>query len=91
MSHELKSGVYVDVENMARNGGYGMRYDVLREVATRGSAEALRLNAYVAFDYARAQTDPVYRANAFNFHSALKDFGYKVIQKAVKWFTDEAG
>ena len=91
MSHELKSGVYVDVENMARNGGYGMRYDVLREFAARGAAEAVRLNAYVAFDYARAQTDPVYRANAFNFHSALRDFGYKVVQKPVKWFADESG
>ena len=91
MSHDVKVGVYVDVENMARNGGYGMRYDVLREFATRGESNAIRLNAYVAFDYARAQTDPVYRANAFNFHSALRDFGYKVIQKAVKWFTDDSG
>lgn len=88
---ETKVGVYVDVENTARNGGYGMRYDVLREFAARGGAEAVRLNAYVAFDYSRAQTDPQYRANAFNFHSALRDFGFKVIQKAVKWYTDEAG
>ena len=86
-----KVGVYVDVENIARNGGYGMRYDVLREFASRGGGDPVRLNAYVAFDYARAQSDSQYRANAFNFHSALRDFGFKVIQKSVKWFTDESG
>lgn len=91
MESDTKVGVYVDVENMARNGGYGMRYDVLREFAARGGAEPVRLNAYVAFDYGRAQTDPQYRDNAYNFHSALRDFGYKVIQKPVKWFTDESG
>ncbi|MBI1358169.1 MAG: NYN domain-containing protein [Acidobacteria bacterium] len=91
MSSELRVGVYVDVENMARNGGYGMRYDVLREFAARGNADPVRLNAYVAFDYARSQTDQQYRDNAFNFHSALRDFGYKVIQKPVKWYVDESG
>ncbi len=91
MGGNTKVGVYVDVENMARNGGYGMRYDVLREFATRDGAEPVRLNAYVAFDYGRAQTDQQYRDNAYNFHNALRDFGYKVIQKAVKWYKDEAG
>ena len=91
MATETKIGVYVDVENIARNGGYGMRYDVLREFAARGGAEPVRLNAYVAFDYARAQTDPVYRDNASNFHSAMRDFGYKVVQKPVRWTVDESG
>jgi uncharacterized LabA/DUF88 family protein len=91
MAIDTKVGVYVDVENMARNGGYGMRYDILREFAARGGADPVRLNAYVAFDYGRAQNDQQYRENAFNFHSALRDFGYKVIQKPVKWFTDESG
>ena len=84
-------GVYVDVENMARNGGYGMRYDVLREFSSRGSGEAVRLNAYVAFDDQRARSDEQYRQNAYSFHSALRDFGYKVIQKPVRWYYDEAG
>jgi uncharacterized LabA/DUF88 family protein len=91
MRSDTKVGVYVDVENMARNGGYGMRYDILREFASRGGADPVRLNAYVAFDYARSQADSSYRDNAFNFHSALRDFGYKVIQKPVKWYTDESG
>ncbi|MCC7358772.1 MAG: NYN domain-containing protein [Anaerolineales bacterium] len=84
-------GVYVDVANLTRNGGYGMRYEVLREFACRGSAEPVRLNAYVSFDADRSESDNVYRDAQYGFYSLLRDFGYKVIQKNVKWYADEAG
>lgn len=84
-------GVYIDVANMTRNGGYGMRYEVLREFACRGQAEPVRLNAYVSFDADRSEIDPPYREGQHGFYSLLRDFGYKVIQKNVKWYTDESG
>jgi uncharacterized LabA/DUF88 family protein len=84
-------GVYIDVANMTRNGGYGMRYEVLREFACRGQAEPVRLNAYVSFDADRSESDPTYREGQQGFYSLLRDFGYKVIQKNVKWYTDESG
>lgn len=87
----IKVGVYVDVSNMYRNGGQKMRYDVLREFACRGSAEPVRLNAYVSFDARRAAKDVDYQSGAMSFHSALRDLGYKVIVKEVKWFQDESG
>ncbi|MCW5852632.1 MAG: NYN domain-containing protein [Anaerolineae bacterium] len=86
-----KVGVYVDVANLARNGGYGMRYDVLREFACRGNAEPVRLNAYVSFDADRAEWDQTYRDGQYGFYDVLRDFGYKVIQKTVKWYIDENG
>lgn len=87
----LKVGLYVDVANLTLNGGRGMRYDVLREFACRGGGEPVRLNAYVSFDAERAGADGVYRAGQEGFHSALRDFGFKVIRKSVKWYTDESG
>ncbi len=87
----IKVGVYVDVANLARNGGYGMRYDVLREFACRGNAEPVRLNAYVGFDADRADKDTGYRDAQYGFFSLLRDFGYKVIQKNVRWYVDENG
>ena len=84
-------GLYVDVANLARNGGYGMHYDILREFACRGDAEPIRLNAYVSFDGDRAEYDSAYRKGQEGFYSLLRDFGYKVIQKNVKWYTDEDG
>ncbi|MGA7875285.1 MAG: NYN domain-containing protein, partial [Desulfoferrobacter sp.] len=86
-----KVGVYVDAANLARNGGYGMRYDVLREFACRGNADPVRLNAYVTFDAERAEQDTTYKQGQFDFYSLLRDFGFKVIQKNVKWYTDESG
>lgn len=87
----LRAGVYVDVENTTRNGGRGMRFDVLREFACRDGADALRLNAYLAFNEERARHDPIYRNNATGFHFAMRSVGFKVIEKPVQWFTNEDG
>ena len=86
-----KVGVYVDVSNVAMNGGYGMHYDVLREFASRSNGIAMRLNAYVPYDEDRAKRDQEYFKKSNNFQSLLRDFGYKVIVKQVRWFTDEDG
>ncbi len=84
-------GVYVDVSNLTMNGGYGMRYEVLREFACRNGARPVRLNAYVSYDEQRAKTDNDYRDGQRRFHSALRDMGFKVIRKVTKWYTDETG
>src|SRR3989304_7399161 len=78
-------GLYIDVANITRNGGYGMRFDVLRDFACRDNGEPIRLNAYVAYDEERARTDHDYRDRTFNFHSTLRDYGYKVIGKNGPW------
>jgi uncharacterized LabA/DUF88 family protein len=84
-------GVYVDVENVARTGGRGMRFDTLREYACRDGGEAIRLNAYLAFDEERAEYDADYRGRATRYHFALRDVGFKVIEKPVQWYTTEEG
>lgn len=84
-------GVFVDVASVSRNGGYGMRYDILRAFACRDGSEPIRLNAYVAYDHERATTDALYRATQENYYSLLRDFGYKVIQKTLRWYVDENG
>ncbi len=84
-------GIFVDGSTVSLNGGHGMRYDVLREFATRDGAEAVRMNIYVSFDEERALADHGYRKGQENFCSVLRDFGYKVIQKRVHWHVDESG
>ena len=86
-----KVGVYVDNANLYMNGGAGMRYDVLREFACRDDAEPVRLNVYASFDADRAENDAGYRNGHNGFCSSLRDFGYKVILKRIKWYRDEAG
>jgi hypothetical protein len=68
-----------------------MQYDVLREFACRDGAEPVRLNAYVTFDQGRSERDEDYRKGSANFHSALRDLGYKVIVKEIRWYEDESG
>jgi hypothetical protein len=87
----VKVGVYVDLSNISLNGGFGMKFDVLREFACRGNGYPTRLNVYLAFDDERAKSDPDYQISALDFHSLLRDQGYKVIEKKLRWFTDEKG
>ncbi len=86
-----KVGVYIDAENMRLNGGFGMQYDVLREFACRDGAEAVRLNVYVAYDEDRATKDSKYKYKINEFFFVLREYGYKINRKIVKWFTDESG
>lgn len=87
----LRVGVYVDVENLMRTGGRGLRFETLRRFACREGGEAIRLNAYLAYDERRAVHDLDYRTRATRYHFALRDVGFKVIEKPVRWYTSEDG
>ena len=86
-----KVGIFADVSNMYHNGGQRMQYDQLRAFACRDHAEPVRLNAYVTYDAERAKHDQTYRDGATSFHAKLRDYGYKVIVKEIRWYKDESG
>ena len=90
-SMNLRVGVYVDAANISRNGGYSMHYDILREFACRGEAVPIRLNTYVSYDAERAREDVLYREGQRGFHDVLREQGFKVIVKNVKWYSDDRG
>jgi len=91
----LRVGVYVDAENVRFNGGYSMRYDVLRRFAARGdgrnASQLIRLNTYMAVDGQRNRTDRDYHDRIRSYQQAVRDLGWKIIEKPVRWFTDEEG
>lgn len=87
----LKVGVFVDAENIKFNGGYNLRYDVLRRFAARNGGTLLRLNLYLAFDTERAKLEPDYAKKAYSYQNSLREYGWKVITKNVKRYTDEDG
>src|SRR5437867_423933 len=39
----------------------------------------------------RARHDPAYRGNATSFHVAMRNVGFKVIEKPVSWYVNEDG
>lgn len=87
----LKTGIYVDAENIRMCGGYGMRYDVLVELASAGVSTLLRANSYLAEDRERTKDDADYRQKLYRYHDVIRQCGFKVIKKIVKHFVDDEG
>jgi uncharacterized LabA/DUF88 family protein len=87
----LKTGIYVDAENIRLCGGYGMRYDVLVELANAGNSILLRANSYLVEDRRRTEEDQEYRQKLYNYHDILRKCGFKLIKKYVKRYVDDEG
>jgi uncharacterized LabA/DUF88 family protein len=86
----MKVGIYIDAYNISLNGGYAMRYDILRDFCVQGDT-GLRLNTYMVFDEERAEEDIEYRDRQYGYFSVLRSFGYKVIIKPVRRYKNENG
>jgi len=87
----IKTGIYVDGENIQRSGGYGMRYDVLLKFASADNFTVLRANSYHAEDEERYKSDSVYRESREGYYGAIRRSGFRLVRKAVKVFIDEEG
>ena len=87
----LKTGIYVDAENIRLCGGYGMRYDILIDLANLGKSVLLRANSYLAEDRARTKDDHEYRQKLYRYHDILRQCGFKVIKKYVQHYVDDEG
>jgi len=88
---QIKVGVFVDAENIRYNGGYQMRYDVLRRFAARDGGELLRLNTYMTYDQERAREDSEYAERSRSFQQQVREFGWKITVKNIRRYTDEEG
>lgn len=86
----MRVGVFCDLSNIYQNGGQRMRYDVLRQYAQQ-YGDVLRLNAYLSYDAERGERDRVYRDKALGFQDALREMGWQVICKNVKWYDNDDG
>ncbi len=91
LGSNFRAGVFVDAENVRYNGGYQMRYDILRRFASREGAILQRLNTYMAFDTERAREDAEYKKKAQTYQQMVRDFGWKITVKEVRRYTDENG
>src|SRR6056297_2409283 len=86
---EGKVGIYVDAVNVTMNGGFGLRYDMLRKFSCRDGLTPSRMNVYLAYDERRAEEDKAYRQKTARFSEVLRDFEYKVIEKPLQYYRDE--
>jgi uncharacterized LabA/DUF88 family protein/cold shock CspA family protein len=88
---KLKAGIYVDGENIMRSGGWGMRYDILKEFVIAQGGIVLRANAYMAMDGDREKADPEYAQSKIDYRSNLRRYGFKLILKPLQRYKDKYG
>jgi uncharacterized LabA/DUF88 family protein len=87
----LKAGIFVDAENVMRCGGWGMRYDVLKEFVVAQGASVVRANAYMAIDGDREAADVDYYRKKEAYRASLRGCGFKLVLKPVKTYRNEDG
>jgi len=87
----LKGGIFLDMENLMRNGGWGIRYDVVREFVEAQGATVLRANAYMAVDRAREAANQVLRQKREAYRAAIRRNGYHLTVKEVMRYRNEEG
>jgi uncharacterized LabA/DUF88 family protein/cold shock CspA family protein len=85
----LKAGIFLDVENLSRNGGWGIQYNVIRELIKAQGATVLRANAYMAVDALREQNDYEYGQKVQSYRDAIRRNGFHLVLKEVKRYTNE--
>ena len=87
----IKAGIFLDIENLSRNGGWGIQYDVIKDLVTAQDAVVLRANAYLAIDADREGTDAEYRRKSEGYRAAIRRHGFHLILKTVKRYFNSDG
>ncbi len=87
----LKAGIFLDVENLTRNGGYGMRFRTVKELVEAQGGEVLRANAYMAVDEEREAEDPEFRKKKQNYRDRVRREGFHLVLKEVRRYRNADG
>ncbi len=87
----LKAGIFLDMENLVRNGGWGMRLDAIKELVESQGTTILRANAYMAVDSHRERVDIEYRERSHKYRDRIRSAGFHIVDKEVKRYTNEDG
>ena len=87
----LKAGIFLDMDNLMRNGGWGLRYDVIRALVEAQGTTVLRANAYMAMDLERERRDAEYQLQKESYRAAIRRNGFHLILKEVRRYRDAEG
>jgi len=87
----LRTGIYVDGENVRLNGGFGIRYDILCKYVKIEGDRILRANIYLVEDEQALKDDEDKRKKLYRYYGSLRRTGFKIIRKKVKIYTDPEG
>lgn len=87
----LRAGVFLDVENLVRCGGWGIRFKSVKQLVEAQGARVIRANAYMAIDRQREDEDPEYRIKKSEYRDAVRREGFHLVLKEVQRYYDDDG
>lgn len=87
----LKAGIFLDIENLTRNGGWGIRYEIIKDLAAAQGAVVLRANAYMAIDEEREAREPGSFQKRREYRNAIRRNGYHLTLKPVRRYQNADG
>jgi len=87
----LKGGIFLDIENLVRCGGWNMRFDAIRELVEAQGVTIVRANAYLAIDPEREQRDPAYATKKREYRAAMRRSGFHMVLKPVQRYVNDDG
>lgn len=87
----LRAGIFLDMENLVRCGGWGIRFRAVRQLVEAQGGTVLRANAYMAIDRQREEQDPEHRIKKSEYRDAVRREGFHLCLKDVQRFVDEDG
>ncbi len=87
----LRAAIFVDVENLVRCGGWGIRFKAVKELVEAQGCTVLRANAYMAVDRQREEQDPEYRLKKSEYRDAVRREGFHLVLKEVQRYHSEDG
>lgn len=87
----LKGGIFLDMENLMRCGGWNIRFDAVKELVEAQGVTIVRANAYMAVDEERESEDEEYRKKKLEYRSAVRRAGFHLVRKKVQRFPNADG
>lgn len=87
----LKAGIFLDMENLNRCGGYAIRFRQIKALVEAQQAVVVRANAYMAVDRERESMDIEYRQKRETYRNRARREGYHLILKEVRRYLTSEG
>ncbi|NKB70350.1 MAG: NYN domain-containing protein [Candidatus Latescibacteria bacterium] len=87
----LKAGIFLDMENLNRCGGYAIQYRQIKALAEAQGAVVLRANAYMAINHEREGLDLEYRQKKEDYRNRVRREGFHLVLKEVQHYRDVEG
>ncbi len=87
----LKAGIFLDMDNLSRCGGYALQFRQVRALVEGQGTLVLRANAYMAINSERESVDMEYQQKREEYRTRVRREGYHLVLKEVKQYRDPEG